>query len=188
MTVPVWNVLMEKGACGVLCVRVGKAHTKEQILVIFNINTTARQQSLPFPHSVRPYSRLWRRQGRSGVGPYSCFLAAAATTIFRTKKLLGDRNEGSTAALEQNEVPYVPSFIRECMTGDGKTYLNLQPPATLTCRGWISVSSALGKLGLPGPGCWLVLFLPLGLAETYHVPCVPKRKDRNKMTRTRPLC
>ena len=159
----------EKGCLpGLVCV--SKAHTKEQILVIFNINTVARQQALPFPHSVRPYSRLWRRQGRSGGGPYACFLAAAATTIFRTKKLLGDRNEGSTTALEQNEVPYVPSFIRKCMTGDGKTYLNLQPPATLTCRGWTFVSSALGKLGLPGPERRLVLFLPLGLAETFMYP------------------
>ena len=141
---------MEKGACQVLCVRVSKAHTKEQILVIFNISIVARQQALSFPYSTRPHSRLWHRQGQSGGGPYACFLAVAARTIFRTKKLLGDRNEGSTTTLEQNEVPYVPSFIRKCTTGNGKTYLNLQPPATLTRPGWTLVSLALGKLDLLG--------------------------------------
>ena len=151
--------------------RVSKAHTKEQILVICNINTTARQQALPSPQSICPYSHLWRRQGQTGGGPYACFLAAAATTIFRTKKLLGDKNEGSTAALEQNKVPYVPSFIWKCTTGNGKTYLNLQPPATLTCRGRTLVSSSLSKLGLPGPERRLLLVGVLGTGVP-RLPCL----------------
>ena len=112
---------------------------------------------------------------------------SAATTIFLTKKLLGDRNEGSTTALEENEVPYVPSFIRKCMTRDGKTYLNLQPPTTLTCRGWTSVSPTLSKLGLPGLGHWLVLFLPNSSAEILTCPANQKGQGRNREMHTQPL-
>ena len=90
----------EKGCLsGLVCV--SKAHTKERILVIFNINIIARQQALLLPYSIRPYSRLWRRQGQSRGGPYACFLAAAATTKFQTnKRFSGGRNEGSTTVLE----------------------------------------------------------------------------------------
>ena len=68
-----------------------------------------------------------------------------------------------------------------------KTYLDQQPPATLACHAWILVSSAPGSLGIPGAERRSVPFLPKQLGKNTYVPCEPKKIEKNRETRTRPL-
>ena len=115
-TVPVWDVFNEKGCLlGSLCV--SEAHAKERILVIFRINIVARQQALPSPDFSRPFSRFWRRQGRSRVRPLVYFLTTATTTQFRPSDL-GTGKKGEHGGLGAKRGFICPNFIRKCTIED----------------------------------------------------------------------
>src|SRR3954468_16924189 len=77
---------------------------------------------------------------------------------------------------------HIPQSIRECMTRDAKTYLGLQPPATLACRGRIFVLAAPGNTSLPGTRCWPALLLFFALKRSGQDMQNPanQRKRRNR--------
>src|SRR3954470_12828213 len=85
-------------------------------------------------------------------------------------------------ASERKQGFRTPQSMRECMIRDAKTYLRLQPPATLACRGSSLALVALGDFSLPGCRCRLVLlrFFVLEWLGWDMNSCEPKGKDGEK--------
>ena len=138
------------------------------------------------PYFGRPFSRSWRRQGRSRVRPLVHFLDAAAPTRFQPRDL-GTGKRGSTVVQGKNEVSYVPA-----------SYGNAQQRMKD-----LSESAAPSSLGSPRLGScicstrqpWLAeagaptrYLSSKQLSKNVQVACEPKRMERNGGTHTRPLC
>ena len=98
------------------------------------------------------------------------------------------QEEGGARWFRSGTRSHLSQFHTKMHNRGGNTYLNLQPPATLACCGWILVSSAPGSLGLPGPERRSILFLPSGSAEVSTCLRTKEKTRKDGKTHIRPLC